>query len=395
MDTKNKLTEAALCYHSEGRPGKIGIVPTKPHHTQEDLSLAYSPGVAAPSLAIAENADDAYRYTGKGNLVAVISNGTAVLGLGNIGPLAAKPVMEGKCMLFKTFAGLDAFDIEVAETDPEAFVRAVRAIAPTFGGINLEDIKSPECFEIEETLERELDIPVFHDDQHGTAIVVTAALINALRVVGKKMEDVHIVLNGPGAAGTAIIKMLMTAGAKDIVAVDQFGTLYKGCNSAEAHKNWLGEVTNPRQIKGGLKEAIEGADVFIGVSRPGILTTELCKTMNPDAIVFAMANPTPEIMPDEAKAGGVRVMATGRSDFPNQVNNVLCFPGLFKGALSVRARDINDAMKLAAAYAIADLITDEDRSEENIIPGAFDPRVAEAVASAVAKAARETGVARL
>ena len=250
-------------------------------------------------------------------------------------------------------------------------------------------------FDILFELEKELDIPLFHDDQHGTAIVVTAALINALRVVGKKMEDVHIVLNGPGAAGTAIIKMLMTAGARDIIAVDQFGTLYKGCNSAEAHKNWLGEVTNPRQIKGGLKEALEGADVFIGVSKPGILTTELCKTMNKDAIVFAMANPTPEIMPDEAKAGGVRVMATGRSDFPNQVNNVLCFPGLFKGALSVRARDINDTMKLAAAYAIADLITDEDRSEENIIPGAFDPRVAEAVASAVAKAARESGVARL
>ena len=250
-------------------------------------------------------------------------------------------------------------------------------------------------FDILFELEKELDIPVFHDDQHGTAIVVTAALINALRVVGKKMEDVHIVLNGPGAAGTAIIKMLMTAGAKDIIAVDQFGTLYKGCNSAEAHKNWLGEVTNPRQVKGGLKEALEGADVFIGVSKPGILTTELCKTMNKDAIVFAMANPTPEIMPDEAKAGGVRVMATGRSDFPNQVNNVLCFPGLFKGALSVRARDINDKMKLAAAYAIADLITDDDRSEENIIPGAFDPRVAEAVANAVAKAARESGVARL
>ena len=395
MSKGNKMDQAALRYHSEGRPGKIAVVPTKPYHTQHDLSLAYSPGVAAPCRAIEANPDDVYRYTNKGNLIAVISNGTAVLGLGNIGALAGKPVMEGKSMLFKTFADIDAFDIEVDETDPEAFIRTVKAIAPTFGGINLEDIKSPECFEIEETLERELDIPVFHDDQHGTAIVVTAALINALRVVGKKMEDVHIVLNGPGAAGTAIIKMLMTAGAKDIVAVDQFGTLYKGCNSAEAHKNWLGEVTNPRQIKGGLKEAIEGADVFIGVSRPGILTTELCKTMNPDAIVFAMANPTPEIMPDEAKAGGVRVMATGRSDFPNQVNNVLCFPGLFKGALSVRARDINDAMKLAAAYAIADLITDEDRSEENIIPGAFDPRVAEAVASAVAKAARETGVARL
>ena len=257
------------------------------------------------------------------------------------------------------------------------------------------DVYRPAAIRQLEVLGEKLDIPVFHDDQHGTAIVVTAALINALRVVGKKMEDVHIVLNGPGAAGTAIIKMLMTAGAKDIIAVDQFGTLYKGCNSAEAHKNWLGEVTNPRQIKGGLKEALEGADVFIGVSKPGILTTELCRTMNKDAIVFAMANPTPEIMPDEAKAGGVRVMATGRSDFPNQVNNVLCFPGLFKGALSVRARDINNEMKLAAAYAIADLITDADRSEENIIPGAFDPRVAEAVANAVAKAARETGVARL
>ena len=395
MSKGNKMDQAALRYHSEGRPGKIAVVPTKPYHTQHDLSLAYSPGVAAPCRAIEANPDDVYRYTNKGNLIAVISNGTAVLGLGNIGALAGKPVMEGKSMLFKTFADIDAFDIEVDETDPEAFIRTVKAIAPTFGGINLEDIKSPECFEIEETLERELDIPVFHDDQHGTAIVVTAALINALRVVGKKMEDVHIVLNGPGAAGTAIIKMLMTAGAKDIIAVDQFGTLYKGCNSAEAHKNWLGEVTNPRQIKGGLKEALAGADVFIGVSKPGILTTELCKTMNKDAIVFAMANPTPEIMPDEAKAGGVRVMATGRSDFPNQVNNVLCFPGLFKGALSVRARDINDKMKLAAAYAIADLITDDDRSEENIIPGAFDPRVAQAVADAVAQAARDTGVARL
>ena len=303
--------------------------------------------------------------------------------------------MEGKAVLFKEFGGVDAFPICIDAHDAASVIAACKAIAPTFGGINLEDIKSPECFEIEETLERELDIPVFHDDQHGTAIVVTAALINALRVVGKKMEDVHIVLNGPGAAGTAIIKMLMTAGAKDIIAVDQFGTLYKGCNSAEAHKNWLGEVTNPRQIRGGLKEALEGADVFIGVSKPGILTTELCRTMNKDAIVFAMANPTPEIMPDEAKAGSVRVMATGRSDFPNQVNNVLCFPGLFKGALSVRARDINDKMKLAAAYAIADLITDDDRSEENIIPGAFDPRVAEAVANAVAKAARESGVARL
>ena len=366
--------KAALEMH-EAHHGKVGIVSKVDVRSRDDLATAYTPGVAEPCRKIAAQPDDVYRYTFKGNMVAVVSNGTAVLGLGNIGPEAALPVMEGKAVLFKQFGGVDAFPVCIDAPDAASVIAACRAIAPTFGGINLEDIKSPECFEIEQTLEKELDIPVFHDDQHGTAIVVTAALINALRVVGKKTEDVHIVLNGPGAAGTAIIKMLMTAGVKDIVAVDQFGTLYKGCNSAEAHKNWLGEVTNPRQIKGGLAEAIEGADVFIGV--------------------FAMANPTPEIMPDEAKAGGVRVIATGRSDFPNQVNNVLCFPGLFKGALSVRARDINDQMKLAAAYAIADLITDDERSDEYIIPGAFDPRVAESVAAAVAKAARETGVARL
>ena len=348
------FNKAALEMH-ETHHGKVGIVSKVEVKTRDDLSTAYTPGVAEPCRKIRENPDDVYKYTFKGNMVAVVSNGTAVLGLGDIGPEAGLPVMEGKAVLFKEFGGVDAFPICIDAHDAASVIAACKAIAPTFGGINLEDIKSPECFEIEETLERELDIPVFHDDQHGTAIVVTAALINALRVVGKKMEDVHIVLNGPGAAGTAIIKMLMTAGAKDIVAVDQFGTLYKGCNSAEAHKNWLGEVTNPRQVKGGLKEALEGADVFIGVSKPGILTTELCKTMNKDAIVFAMANPTPEIMPDEAKAGGVRVMATGRSDFPNQVNNVLCFPGLFKGALSVRARDINNEMKLAAARTLQKL----------------------------------------
>ena len=353
--------KAALEMH-ESHKGKVGIVSKVEVATRDDLSTAYTPGVAEPCRKIKANPEDVYKYTFKGNMVAVVSNGTAVLGLGDIGPEAGLPVMEGKAVLFKEFGGVDAFPICINAHSAEEVIAACKAIAPTFGGINLEDIKSPECFEIEQTLEKELDIPVFHDDQHGTAIVVTAALINALRVVGKKMEDVHIVLNGPGAAGTAIIKMLMTAGAKDIIAVDQFGTLYKGCNSAEAHKNW---------------------------------TTELCRTMNKDAIVFAMANPTPEIMPDDAKAGGVRVMATGRSDFPNQVNNVLCFPGLFKGALSVRARDINDQMKLAAAYAIADLITDDDRSEENIIPGAFDPRVAQAVADAVAQAARDTGVARL
>ena len=385
---------AALEMHAK-YPGKLTVNSLFEVKDRDALSTAYTPGVAEPCRQIKANPDDVYKYTFKGRTVAVVTNGTAVLGLGNIGPEAGLPVMEGKCVLFKEFGGVDAFPICLNASTREEVIAAVKAIAPTFGGINLEDIRSPECFDIEAELERDLDIPVFHDDQHGTAIIVLAGVLNALKVVGKRLEDVKIVQNGPGAAGTAIIKMLMTAGAKDIIAVDQFGTLYKGCNSAEAHKNWLGEVTNPRQIKGGLKEALEGADVFIGVSRPGILTTELCKTMNKDAIVFAMANPTPEIMPDEAKAGGVRVMATGRSDFPNQVNNVLCFPGLFKGALSVRARDINNEMKLAAAYAIADLITDADRSEENIIPGAFDPRVAEAVANAVAKAARETGVARL
>ena len=384
----------SLKMHYELR-GKLEVTSRAAVDTKDALSLAYTPGVAAPCLEIQKDVNKSYELTRRWNTVAVVTDGTAVLGLGDIGPEAGMPVMEGKCVLFKEFGGVDAIPLCVRSKDVDDIVNTVRLLAGSFGGVNLEDISAPRCFEIEKKLKECCDIPIFHDDQHGTAIVVTAALINALRVVGKKMEDVHIVLNGPGAAGTAIIKMLMTAGAKDIIAVDQFGTLYKGCNSAEAHKNWLGEVTNPRQIKGGLKEALEGADVFIGVSRPGILTTELCKTMNKDAIVFAMANPTPEIMPDEAKAGGVRVMATGRSDFPNQVNNVLCFPGLFKGALSVRARDINNEMKLAAAYAIADLITDADRSEENIIPGAFDPRVAEAVANAVAKAARETGVARL
>ena len=388
------FNKAALEMHQE-HPGKVGVVSRVEVKTREDLSTAYTPGVAEPCRKIAQNPDDVYKYTCKGRMVAVVSNGTAVLGLGDIGPEAALPVMEGKAVLFKEFADVDAFPICLNTKDPAEVIAVCKAIAPSFGGINLEDIKSPECFEIEQTLERELDIPVFHDDQHGTAIVVTAALINALRVVGKTMEQARIVLNGPGAAGTAIIKMLMNAGAKDIIAVDQFGTLYKGCNSAEAHKNWLGEVTNPRQIRGGLAEAIAGADVFIGVSRPGCLTGELCRTMAKDAIVFAMANPTPEIMPDEAKAAGVRVIATGRSDFANQVNNVLCFPGLFKGALRVRARDINPRMKVAAAYAIADLVSDEERSEEYIIPGAFDPRVAQAVADAVAKAARESGSARI
>ena len=387
------FNKAALEMH-ETHHGKVGIVSKVEVKTRDDLSTAYTPVSLNPAARSRKTPTTSTSTPSRA--IWWLSSPTARLCWG-WATSAPRPVCRSWRARLCCSRSLAAWMLSPSASTPTTRPASSRPARPSphFGGINLEDIKSPECFEIEETLERELDIPVFHDDQHGTAIVVTAALINALRVVGKKMEDVHIVLNGPGAAGTAIIKMLMTAGAKDIIAVDQFGTLYKGCNSAEAHKNWLGEVTNPRQIKGGLKEALEGADVFIGVSKPGILTTELCKTMNKDAIVFAMANPTPEIMPDEAKAGGVRVMATGRSDFPNQVNNVLCFPGLFKGALSVRARDINDKMKLAAAYAIADLITDDDRSEENIIPGAFDPRVAEAVANAVAKAARESGVARL
>lgn len=387
--------EEALLYHSEGRPGKIEVVPTKPYSTQKDLSLAYSPGVAEPCLAIQENPDDAYKYTAKGNLVAVISNGTAVLGLGDIGAMAGKPVMEGKGLLFKTFADIDVFDIEVNTKNTEQFIETVKNISVTFGGINLEDIKSPDCFKIEQTLEKELDIPVFHDDQHGTAIVVTAAFLNALKVVGKEIGDVKVVLNGPGAAGTAIIKMLLHAGVKNIIACDRHGAIYKNREWNKDHKIELAEITNPEQLKGELADVLPGADVFIGVSTAGALSTEMIKTMASDPIVFAMANPVPEIGYDDAKAAGVAVMGTGRSDKPNQINNLLCFPGIFKGALSVRARDINYEMKLAAAYAIADLVTDDKRSPEYIIPSALDPQVAEAVAAAVAKAAKETGVARI
>ena len=387
--------KAALEMH-ESHKGKVGIVSKVEVATRDDLSTAYTPGVAEPCRKIKANPEDVYKYTFKGNMVAVVSNGTAVLGLGDIGPEAGLPVMEGKAVLFKEFGGVDAFPICINAHSAEEVIAACKAIAPTFGGINLEDIKSPECFEIEQTLEKELDIPVFHDDQHGTAIVVTAALINALRVVGKKMEDVHIVLNGPGAAGTAIIKMLQVAGAKNIVAVDEHGILYPGRPAGLAdHKEWLATVTNPEHLTGTLADAVRGADVFIGTSVAGALTTEMAATMAPDAIVFAMANPNPEIMPDAAKVAGVRVIGTGRSDFPNQVNNVLAFPGIFKGALSVRARDINPQMKMAAAKAIAGLIPEDELNEENILPKAFDPRVAPAVADAVAQAARESGVARV
>ena len=385
----------ALEMHQEHK-GKIEVVSKVPVKTREDLSTAYTPGVAEPCREIAKDPAAAYTYTAKGNLVAVVSNGTAVLGLGNIGAAASQPVMEGKAILFKEFGGVDAFPICLDTQDPDKVIEAVRLLAPVFGGINLEDISSPNCFYIEETLEKELDIPVFHDDQHGTAIVVTAALLGALRVVKKDIGSIKVVVNGPGAAGTAIIKMLLAAGVKNVIACDENGILYKDRGvGIQDHKKMLCEITNKEDLRGDLSDAIKGADVFIGVSVAGALKPEMAKTMAKDAIVFAMANPTPEILPDEAKVAGVRVIGTGRSDFPNQINNVLAFPGVFKGALSVRARDINTAMKVAAAHAIADLVSDEERSEDYIIPGAFDPRVAQAVADAVAKAARETGVARL
>ena len=386
---------AALAMHEKNR-GKLTVQSLVPVKDRGALSTAYTPGVAEPCRHIAKNPEDVYKYTLKGRTVAVVTNGTAVLGLGNIGPEAGLPVMEGKCALFKEFGGVDAFPICLDAGTKEEVVAAVKAIAPTFGGINLEDIRSPECFAIEEELERDLDIPVFHDDQHGTAIIVLAGVLNALKVVGKDIRSIRVVQNGPGAAGTAIIRMLQTAGVQDIIAVDEHGILVPGRSAGlEGHKAALAERTNPRRVSGGLAEAIRGADLFIGTSVAGALTPEMAASMAPDAIVFAMANPNPEIMPDAAKAAGVRVVGTGRSDFPNQVNNVLAFPGIFKGALSVRARDINDEMKLAAAHALAALIPDAELSEENILPKAFDPRVADAVAGAVAKAARESGVARV
>ena len=386
---------AALAMHEKNR-GKLTVQSLVPVKDRDALSTAYTPGVAEPCRHIAKNPEDVYKYTLKGRTVAVVTNGTAVLGLGNIGPEAGLPVMEGKCALFKEFGGVDAFPICLNAGTKEEVVAAVKAIAPTFGGINLEDIRSPECFAIEEELERDLDIPVFHDDQHGTAIIVLAGVLNALKVVGKDIRSIRVVQNGPGAAGTAIIRMLQTAGVQDIIAVDEHGILVPGRSAGlEGHKAALAERTNPRRVSGGLAEAIRGADLFIGTSVAGAFTPEMAASMAPDAIVFAMANPNPEIMPDAAKAAGVRVVGTGRSDFPNQVNNVLAFPGIFKGALSVRARDINDEMKLAAAHALAALIPDAELSEENILPKAFDPRVADAVAGAVAKAARESGVARV
>ncbi len=378
--------EEALKMH-EAFKGKIEVKSKVNLENRDDLSTAYTPGVAEPCRKIHENTEDVYRYTAKGNLVAVLSDGSAVLGLGNIGAEAAIPVMEGKAVLFKSFAGVDAFPICVKSQDIEEIINTAVNIAPVFGGINLEDIQAPKCFEIEERLKEILDIPVFHDDQHGTAIVVSAALINAMKLTKKKIEDVKIVLNGPGAAGTAIIKMLISLGAKNIIACDSKGIVVEGREgSLNAHKKELAKITNSQKLKGTLKDAMVGADVFIGVSAPNSVTEEMVKSMNADSIIFAMANPTPEIMPDIAKKAGARVVGTGRSDFPNQINNVLAFPGVFRGALDCRAKQITEEMKKAAAYAIANLVTEEQLAEDFIIPGPFNNRVAMAVAASVAEA---------
>ena len=386
----NKLS---LELHEEHK-GKIGVVSKVPVKTRDDLSTAYTPGVAEPCRRIHDNESDVYRYTSKGNLVAVVTDGTAVLGLGDIGPSAALPVMEGKAILFKTFADIDAFPICLDTKDPDEIVKTVKYLAPTFGGINLEDIAAPRCFEIESRLRAELDIPVFHDDQHGTAIVVTAGLKNALKLVGKRTEDVKIVINGAGAAGISICRLLMRAGYGDITLISSKGALAVGepwMNPVQAE---MAKVTNPRGERGKLRDVIANKDVFIGVSVAGVMDTEMVRSMARDPIVFAMANPTPEIMPDAAKAGGARVIATGRSDFPNQINNVLVFPGIFRGALDARATDISEEMKLAAADAIASIVTDDKLAEDYIIPDAFDKSVAPAVAAAVANVAAAQGIVK-
>ena len=386
--------KAALKMHKENK-GKIGVVSKVAVKTRDDLSTAYTPGVAEPCRKIRDDKKEVYRYTAKGNLVAVVSDGTAVLGLGDIGPEAAMPVMEGKSILFKEFAGIDAFPICLDTKDTEEIIETVKRIAPVFGGINLEDISAPRCFEIESRLKKELDIPVFHDDQHGTAIVVSAGLLNAVKFVGKKMEDVKIVINGAGSAGISICKLLLEIGVGDVVLVDRQGALAVGEEWMNPAQKEMAEKTNKEQIHGLLSEVMKGKDIFVGVSAPGIVTAEMVSTMADDAIVFAMANPTPEIMPDEAKKGGARVVATGRSDFPNQINNVLVFPGVFRGALDAQATDITEEMKIAAVYAIADIIKEDELNEEYIIPGAFDERVASHVAEAVAAKAKELGISKL
>lgn len=374
--------------------GKLDIVSRLPITNKTDLSLAYTPGVAQPCVEIHRNPEESYELTGRGNLVAVVTDGTAVLGLGDIGPEAAMPVMEGKCILFREFAGVNAFPICLATKDVDEIIRTVECMAPTFGGINLEDISAPRCFEIERRLKERLSIPVFHDDQHGTAIVVLAGLINALKLTGKKKETARVVISGAGSAGISICRLLMSHGFRDIVMTDKCGALAPGESFMNPAQQEMAAVTNPRQERGPLETIIKDKDILVGVSAPGIATSAMISTMAPNSIVFAMANPVPEIMPDEAKAGGARVVATGRSDFPNQINNLLAFPGIFRGALDVRASDINEDMKMAAAAAIAGLVTDEELSEDCIIPNPLDKRVSTAVARAVGEAAVRSEVAR-
>jgi malate dehydrogenase (oxaloacetate-decarboxylating) len=387
------LRERALKMHKDNQ-GKIALHCKVPVKTKEDMTLAYTPGVAEPCLEIEKDYSKIYDYTSKGNLVAVVTNGTAVLGLGDIGAGAGLPVMEGKAVLFKSFAGVDAFPICLNTKDINKIVETVKLMEPTFGGINLEDIKAPECFEIEDRLKEICDIPIFHDDQHGTAVVTVAAMINALKLTKRKAEDLKVVVNGAGAAGTAVTKLLLSMGVKDIVVCDRKGAISKDNINLDTTKKKLAEITNPENKKGNLAEVIKGTDVFIGVSAPGVLTTEMIQTMNKESMIFAMANPVPEIYPEDAKKGGARVIGTGRSDFPNQINNVLAFPGIFRGALDVWASQINEEMKVAAAEAIASVISEEELHEDYIIPAAFDLRVAPKVAAAVAEAAIRTGVAR-
>ena len=394
MRIMDYMKESLKCH--EQWQGKIEVVSTVPVSTKEELSLAYTPGVAQPCLEIQKDITKSYTLTRRHNLCLVVTDGSAVLGLGDIGPEAGMPVMEGKCVLFKAFGGVDAFPLCVKTKDVDAFVETVYNISGSFGGINLEDIAAPRCFEIERKLKERCDIPIFHDDQHGTAVIMLAGLTNALKVVNKKLEDVKIAVSGAGAAAIAITKLLLSAGAKNIILSDRNGIIYRG---RENGMNWIkremSEVTNPEGIKGNLSDAMKGADVFIGVSAPNSVNQDMVRSMSKDAIIFACANPTPEIFPDEAKSAGARIISTGRSDFPNQINNVLAFPGIFRGAFDVRARDINEDMKVAASHALASLVSDSELSPDYIIPAAFDSRVGPAVARAVAEAARRSGVARI
>ena len=386
--------DESLKLHGQWK-GKIEVVSAVKLETKEDLSLAYTPGVAQPCLEIQKDVQKSYDLTRRHNLCLVVTDGSAVLGLGNIGPEAGMPVMEGKCVLFKTFGGVDAFPLCIKSNDVDEIVNTIYMISGSFGGVNLEDIAAPRCFEIEKKLKEKCDIPIFHDDQHGTAIVTLAGLINALKLTGRTKESVKIVINGAGAAAISITRLLLSYGFNDITLCDRKGAIYEGRGGLNHVKEEIAKLTNKDKLKGGLAEAVENADVFIGVSAPNALSTEMVKTMAKDCIIFACANPTPEIFPEDAKAGGAKVIATGRSDYPNQINNVLAFPGIFRGAFDVRASDINEEMKLAAAHAIANLISDEELNEDYIIPAPFDKRVAQAVAKAVAQAAKDTGVARI